>query len=192
MSFPPIRPEILKLLRELYPEVFSHDEVLTSIEAMQLVRSYQISQLKKGVTNLTMGIAHAAGFSFSYSYTRQNLHFCEQPKLCEIYPGLKTSHEPYYSSFHTSGQAAISSLLLGLSQLYPEFHLHLPSRAYYETPKALKLINKGDERSKGPAFLFLDSTSLEPEHVEQIVTEIHRFPYVYQSINIIFAWYPDR
>ena len=153
---------------------------------MQILKSYTIRKNLKSVTNLELGHLDLSGFRFAYSYTRQNLHFAEQPTLAEIYPGLKSPVAPHYSSFHSSGQGAISSLFLGLSQILKNFTLAPPSRAYFETPLALRLLNKGDD-PKGEPILLIDTTSLEPEHVANIAQMIlpHRFMIIDTSL---WAW----
>lgn len=174
MKFPDARLSTREFLLKHFPRCFKANDYGTAIEMMQQLRGFHISQLKKSVTNITGSVVEVSGFTFKYTYTRQNLHFTTLPELREIYPGLESREKPYYSSFHCSGQGAISSLLLGLSQVLKHFHLVYPSRAYYETPKALKLINKGEVPSDGEAILFLDSTSLGPEHLEDIALTSQR------------------
>jgi hypothetical protein len=174
MKFPDARLTTREFLLKHFPSCFDGNEYGTAIEMMQQLRGFHISQLKKSVTNITGAVVEVSGFTFKYTYTRQNLHFTILPELHEIYPGLKSLKKPYYSSFHCSGQGAISSMLLGLSQILLDFHLIYPSRAYYETPKALKLMNRGEVPSTGEPILFLDSTSLGPEHFEDIALSAQR------------------
>lgn len=175
ISFPKISPATLNFLTKFYPDCFRGNEILTVIEAMQVLKGYIVSKQKKGVTNLDLSLAEVSGFKFAYSYTRQNLHFSEQPQLHEIYPDLNSKKSPYYSSFHSSGQASISSLFLGLSQIWKNFSLQKPSRPYFETPLALKLINKGDEEAKGDPFLLIDSTSFEPKHLPKTLESLGQY-----------------
>jgi hypothetical protein len=186
IKFPPVSSESIRLLSHLYPECFQGNETCTAIEAMQLLKSHTIKTNLKSVTNLQLGHIDLSGFKFSYSYTRQNLYFAEQPTLPDIYPGLRSKIPPHYSSFHSSGQGAITSLFLGLSQILKNFTLSHPSRAYFETPLALKLLNRGED-PKGDPILLIDTTSLEPEHVTHISDMIKSFKVMVIDTSL-WAW----
>ncbi len=187
ITFPAVSLETIKLLEKLYPKCFLGQRDMSAIEAMQFLKGHMVQNLRKSVTNLSLEHLELYGFKFIYSYTRQNLHFAEQPQLHEIYPRLQSKQAPYYSSFHTSGQAAISSLFIGLSQIWKKFHLHTLSKTYFETPLALRLLNKGNEAREGEPFLFIDSTSIEPEHVSNLIELIKSFKIMIIDTSL-WAW----
>ena len=171
--FPPTDPETGLFLSKLYPECFPQAPKEPIIEVMQKLHGYHIQNLKQNVTNLSLAIVNYAGFSFRYAYSRQNFHFDTQPALAEIYPGLTSNLKPSYSSFHSSGQSAMSSLLIAMAQVWKDFSIHSPNRPYFETPLALKLLNRG-ETPTGGEVLLIDSTNLHPDELDMLPALINR------------------
>lgn len=186
LKSPYLTAETLRFLIDLFPTLFSQDQKISATDAMQVIRGHTVQNIKKGVSNLSLEVQEVSGFSFKYFYTRQNLTFAHQPQLEEIYPGLKSQHSPYYSSFYSSGQSAISSLFLALAQDFQNFSLYSPVKVYFETPLALQLINQGSS-TKGETFFLIDSTRIEPQHLSLISENFSKYKFAMIDTSL-WAW----
>jgi len=185
---PPISSEYLEFLTSVFPQIANDLEGRSILEAMQLVRALSVKEICKGVTNLSMSYTKVSGFTFAYSYTRQNLHFASPPCFSEIYPGVSLGdYELTYASFHSSCQGAIASLFIALQMIDKDFYLSSFLRPYFETPLALELLNKGQTKQTGEKILLVDSTYFEPEHVEILELQLDTFQKVLIDTSL-WAW----
>ena len=171
-SFPPIHSKVAKYLHHKFPDCYSEVPTKPVVEVMQQLRGHFIQQSTQNVTNLSLEIMDLFGFKFLCAYSRQNFNFFEQPTLKDIYPGLECAYGPTYSSFHSSGQSAMASLLLALNQTWRGFRLFSSNRPYFETPLALKLLTKETD-PQADQILLIDSTNFAPSDLDDLPKHIN-------------------